>query len=149
MVVACRPSDQKSEQKEDEGIVFDVLSFIDKSPEGVTQLLGKPDTTYQRTVSGKRYFVQYYNEHHTEVMHLQGKVVGIILNEPHPLKFTPETITKFGISYREPTMYEPRSTIMWKNIEGIKVANMYLVGTPRVDSIEHNFRIYFNLEDNP
>ena len=73
-------------------------------------------------------------------------VSEIVVQEPYPLKFAPETITNFGIDYVEPTEYDSLAMIMWKNIEGIKVVNFYLRGELKPDSIEHSYHIYFNMD---
>ncbi|WKN42034.1 hypothetical protein [Tunicatimonas pelagia] len=137
LLCCCTPSND---------IVFDALSLVNKSPTEVAEILGQPDTIFQRTFFGKQYFIQYYNEYGVEVRHYQGKVRGVIVNEPYPLEFKPETITKFGIDYVEPTKYDSLSTIVWKNIEGFKVVNFYLRGVKKPDSIEHSYHIYFNMD---
>ncbi|MGB3587876.1 MAG: hypothetical protein WBA23_15110 [Tunicatimonas sp.] len=129
-----------------ENVVFNAPLLLSKSPTEVTQILGEPDTVYNRTFFGKQYFIQYYNKHGIEVRHYQGKIEGVIVNEPYPLEFKPETITKFGIKYVEPTKYDSSAMIMWKNIDGFKVINFYLRGVRKPDSIEHSYHIYFNMD---
>ena len=138
--VGCRPTESDNE------LVFDALALVNKSPEETADVLGEPDTTYYRTIFGKRYFVQYYNQYGVEVRHLNDLISGVIVNEPYPLKFAPETITKFGINYVEPTQYDSLAMIMWKNIEGFKVVNFYLRGVAKPDSVEHSYHIYFNMD---
>ncbi len=130
-----------------EEALFDIREFIAKSPDEVATLMGKPDTTYHRTIFGKRYAIQYYHQYGIEIRSLNNRVAEVIVNEPYPLKFTPETITEFGLDFVEPTRYEPESMISWTNLEGIKAATFYIVGIKKPDSIEHNYKIYFNLSD--
>ncbi len=129
-----------------EDVVFNAPSLLNKSPTEVIGILGEPDTVFQRTFFGKQYFIQYYNEYGVEVRHYQGKIKGVIVNEPYPLEFKPETIIKFGISYVEPTKYDSSAMIMWKNIDGFKVINFYLRGVRKPDSIKHSYHIYFNMD---
>ncbi len=138
--LGCQPTEPEDD------LIFDALALVDASPEKTASILGAPDTTYYLTIFNKRYLVQYYNQYGVEVRHLNGSVNGIIVNEPHPLKFAPETITKFGIDYVEPTQYDSLAMIMWKNIEGFKVVNFYLRGVARPDSIAHSYHIYFNMD---
>ncbi|MEM6845075.1 MAG: hypothetical protein AAF632_22875 [Bacteroidota bacterium] len=135
---SCNSHDQK--------FVFDAPSLVGKSPTEVTEILGKPDTIFNRTFFGKQYFIQYYDEYGVEVRHYQGTIKGIIINEPYPLEFKPETISKFGIDYVEPTKYDSSAMIMWKNIEGFKVINFYLRGVKKPDSVRHSYHIYFNMD---
>ena len=139
-IFSCQPTEPEDD------LVFDALALVNTSPEETADILGTPDTTYYLTIFNKRYFVQYYNQYGVEVRHLNGLVNGIIVNEPYPLKFAPETITKFGIDYVEPTQYDSLAMIMWKNIEGFKVVNFYLRGVAKPDSIEHSYHIYFNMD---
>ena len=134
-----------SESSEDD-IVFNARELIGQSPEGVIKILGSPDTTFHQTFVKRRYFIQYYDKYGIEVRYLQGSISGVIVNEPYPLKFAPETITKFGIDYTEPTKHDTRSSITWKNIEGFKAINFYLRGVEKSDSVEHSYRIYFNMD---
>ena len=131
---------------EKDNIIFNAPDLVDKSPMEVVDILGEPDSIFHRTLFGKQYFIQYYDKHGIEVRHYQGKIKGVIVNEPYPLAFEPETITKFGINYVEPTNYDSSAMIMWKNIEGFKVINFYLRGVKKPDSIEHSYHIYFNMD---
>lgn len=130
-----------------EDIVFNAQELVGQSPEGVIEILGQPDTTFYRTFIKNRYYIQYYDEYGVEVRHLNGSISGVIVNEPYPLEFSPKTITKFGIEYTEPTKLDMRSSITWKgNVEGFKAVNFYLVGRKKPDSVEHVYRIYFNMD---
>ena len=131
---------------DEQELVFDAKKLVGQSPEGVASVLGEPDTTYNHMLFGKRYFTQYYDRYGVEVRHLDGKIASIIVNEPYPLDFAPETITKFGIEYVEPTEYDSLAMIMWKNIKGFKVVNFYLRGVEKPDSIEHSYHIFFNMD---
>lgn len=139
LIAGCTPV-------EPDDLVFDAPKLVAKSPEEVVELLGEPDTSYYRPFLNKRYFIQYYNQYGVEVRHLNGSVSEIIVQQPYPLKFAPETITRFGIAYTEPSEYDSLAMIMWKNIEGIKVVNFYLRGELKPDSIEHSYHIFFNMD---
>lgn len=140
IIVSCSSPDRATET------VFDAPALVGQSPEGAIAVLGEPDTTYTRTLFGKRFFTQYYNDYGVEVRHLDGRIANIIVNEPYPLKFSPETITRFGIDYVEPTEYDSLAMIMWKDIEGFKVINFYLRGVEKPDSVEHSYHIFFNMD---
>ena len=139
-------SNCSSSENSEGDIVFDARELIGKSPEGIIEALGEPDSAYQRSITGKPYFVQYYNQYGVEVRHFQGSIVNIIVNEPYPLEFAPETITKFGFDYTEPTEYDSLAMITWKNIEGIKIVNFYLRGVQKPDSVKHSYHIFFNMD---
>ena len=132
-----------SQEKE---VIYDVASLKHKTPTEIAEIVGEPDTSFYKMILGKRYYIQRYNQYITDFRHLDGNLKEVILNQPHPLKFDPATITRFGLEYKEPTDMDTTAMILWKNYPEFVAVNFYKVGTKKPDSLDVNFRIYFNMK---
>jgi len=128
-------------------IIFDVSSLIGGSPNEIINVLGNPDSTYNKTILNKPYYYQQYDERDMQVRYLNDEIVDIIINKPYDLEFTPETIEKFGFRLTPPDKMDTAANIMWMDKEGLRYINLYKVGSKKPDSVTTNFKIYFNISN--
>lgn len=129
-----------------DSIVLPVKKIINTDARNVEKVLGKPDSTYNKNIAGKNYYIQFYKSRLTEIRHYNGKVEQIIINRPWDLPYEPQLIERFGIQYRLPDRLEKDAIINWKDIEGFSNISFYLVGTPKPDSVKVNYKIFFTVE---
>ncbi|GET32787.1 hypothetical protein PbJCM13498_16500 [Prolixibacter bellariivorans] len=110
-------------------------------------LHAQPDTSYYRWYFGQRRFIQLYNSMDSaEFRFKKNKLIEIIVNSP-PVDYIPQSITKFGLPFQQPTSSDSSAYFMWKNIyPEYEVVNYYLVGSKKKGP-KQNFKIYFKLKD--
>lgn len=127
---------------EEGGLILDIPILINKTPTEVVEILGEPDTSYYEQVLAKSFLVHRYKKHDIEVQYLKGKSNDIIINEPLPVKFDPESLKHFGLKPIEPTVSREKGMLKWKNYSGLKTINFYKV---RVDSAGNiiGYKIFF------
>ena len=127
-------------------LIIDIKSIVNKNPEQVTEMLGKPDTSYSKMIFGKRFFIQQYEKlNKAEIRFLNDVSHEVIINNTRGLDFDPSSLKKFGFEEKAPSSFDTTAFYVWKNLNDIQLANMYLIGTSRTDSAKHNFKIYFRL----
>ncbi len=130
----------------DPSLVLPVKKVISKNIDSVKKILGRPDSTYNKNIAGKDYYIQLYQPRLTEIRYYKGKVEQIIINRPWDLPYEPQLIERFGIQYRLPDRLEKDAIINWKDIEGFSNVSFYMVGTPKPDTVAVNYKIFFTVE---
>ena len=98
---------------------LDVVALRGKTPNEVVDISGDPDSSYIHYVLGRPFLVYRYDPHQVEMRFYQNKLVEIIVHDPRPWPFEPETIEHFGLDYFEPTTYNPDANISWSNYGGL------------------------------
>ena len=107
----------------------------------------KPDSAFHRLYFGKEIYVQlYYQQDSTEFRFNRDlSLKEVIVNKPS-LKYTPESITHFGLAYQEPNQKDSTAYFSWKNLyDGFDVINFYKVGS-RKNKGEYVYKIYLKLK---
>jgi hypothetical protein len=143
LVFAC------GNNKSENGLIFDATQ-IKGHPDTteVKKLLhAQPDTSYYRLYFGQlRYIQLYHSMDSAEFRFKKNKLIEIIVNKPS-VGYTPQSITKFGLPFHQPTSSDSSAYFMWKNIyPEYEVVNYYLVGSKK-NGNKQNFKIYFKLKD--
>ena len=119
------------------------------NPDKVKKIMNaEPDSSFTRWFLGKEWFVQlYYNKDSLEFrFNKNGKLLEVIINKPS-FEYTPKSITRFGLPFREPNKKDTSAFFSWKNMyEGFDAISSYLVGR-RPSEGKTYFRMYFNLKD--
>ena len=124
------------------------LEIRHQSPDQATELIGEPDSSYYRSILGKRYFIYRYPEaYDLEIRFFNNRAVEIILNKPFELEFAPETISHFGLEYKPPTSMDTTAMIIWKNYEGFNAVSFYKTGEKKPKGVKTNYKIYFNMKE--
>ena len=104
-----------------------------------------PDSSFYRLYFGKLRFIQlYYAQDSAEFRFKDGRLLEVIVNKPS-LDYKPQSITRFGLPFKEPNSQDSTAFFMWKNLyEGFDAVNFYLVGSKK-DQRDINYKIYFKL----
>jgi|GEM_PF-3158961 len=128
-------------------VIFDAKQLKNKSADEVVQILGEPDTTYNKWIMGKEHYIlRYFRLYDTEVRELKGKTTAVLVHEAQDLGFKPTLIEQFGFSYVEPQTIDQDNYYSWKNLEGLENVSMYKVGKKMKPGQTLQFDIYFDLE---
>ncbi len=118
------------------------------NPDQVKKIMKKePDSAFYRLYFGKVIYVQlYYKEDSAEFRFNKDlSLKEVIVNKPS-LKYTPESITNFGLTYQEPNQKDSTAFFSWKNhYDGFDVINFYKVGSKKNNG-EDVYKIYFKLK---
>ncbi|HYF67867.1 MAG TPA: hypothetical protein VD884_07020 [Ohtaekwangia sp.] len=129
-------------------VIIDIKSIVNKNPEQVIEMLGNPDSSYNKIIFGKAYFIQQYEKlNEAEIRFLNNVAHEVIINRTHGIDFNPTSLNKFGFEEKAPSSFDTTAFYAWKNLDDIQIANMYLIGTRKTDSTKHNFKIYFRLRE--
>lgn len=107
----------------------------------------EPDSAFYRLYFGKEIYVQiYYKEDSTEFRFNKDlSLKEVIVNKPS-LKYMPESITHFGLTYKEPNLNDPAAYFSWKDrYDGFDVINFYKVGSTK-NKEGYVYKIYFKLK---
>ncbi len=133
---------------EEQEILLDVKALKGKTHFEITQILGKPDSTYAKYVLGKKIFIQVYKEiNHAELRYTTSDTINsIVINKPYDLPFSPETLAKFGLPVVPPTKKDTSAFYSWKNLEGLSNVSLYKVGSKMPEGVSVNYHIYFDLQ---
>ena len=130
----------------DKGKIFNVKTLAGKTEFEVSELMGKPDTTFTWSFIGRKYRINRFRRYQTEVRYLNGQACEIILHNPEGIPFDPSSLERFGLPKATPNFMDASSTIQWKNLDGIKSINFYKVGRKGGGNTDlPTYEIYFNL----
>jgi len=124
-----------------------VAELKGKKPLDVEEILGKPDTTYNRGILGKQLFImRYFNKRDAEFRFLRSsnQLESITINKPFDLEFSPEVVEEYGLNYVPTQDYDTSSYFRWKDLDGFSNVNIYKVGMKKPDGVKTYFHIYFD-----
>ncbi|HKK43105.1 MAG TPA: hypothetical protein VJ963_11895 [Bacteroidales bacterium] len=142
-LASCQPSGNRNHLFDANKISFGI------SPEKVIKTMGeKPDSSFNKIIIGKkRYLMLYFNRDSSEFRFDNNKrLVEVIVNKPE-LPFLAQTITEFGLPFREPSQSDASAFIEWRNVyDNFDIVNFYLVGDKR-DNRSIHYKIYFRLKN--
>ena len=118
-------------------------------PDQVKKIMKQePDSAFHRLYFGKEIYVQlYYKEDSTEFRFNKDlSLKEVIVNKPS-LKYTPESIIYFGLTYKEPNQKDSAAYFSWKNqYDGFDIINFYKVGSKKTNG-NYVYKIYFKLKN--
>ncbi|MEQ8555873.1 MAG: hypothetical protein RIC06_18175 [Cyclobacteriaceae bacterium] len=134
--------------EKDRDIILNVKELKGKTDFEITQILGKPDSTYTKSVLGKKIFIQVYKDlNHAELRYTKSDTINsIVINKPFDLDFSPETLAKFGLPVVPPTTKDTSAFFNWKNLEGLSNVTLYKIGSKMPEGVSVNYHIYFDLQ---
>ena len=124
------------------GVILDVSSVVNKTPEEVIRILGTPDTTYTERILGKTIFCQRYVAHNIEIQYPESLSTDIVIYGPHGLPFTQSALKAFNIRQQHPAQYERDAVMRWYDLDKFAAVSFYNVVKGSDGGID-NFTIYF------
>lgn len=129
---------------ESRGPILDIENVVDKTPQQVEAILGRPDTSYTQTIVTKHIFTQIYkDEFDIEIMYPKGLATDIVvLNGAPKLPFEASILTRFGLKEIPPSHVRKNFYIKWKNYPGFKTINFFVTDLDSAGRVEQ-FRLFF------
>ena len=138
---ACTPN-----EKEGKNLIVNVPEIINKTPEEVVAILGKPDTAFVQNVVTLRFHTQlYYELDSLEIQYLEGTSKDIVVHKPLPLPLNKMTLKAYGLEPKEPTGNVLDEVLRWENYEGFKMVNMYAIHKDKDGKID-DYKIFFKVK---
>lgn len=124
--------------------ILDIENVVDKTPQQVEAILGRPDTSYTQTIVTKHIFTQIYkDEFDIEIMYPDGLATDIVvLNGAPKLPFEASILNRFGLKEITPSHVLEKSYIKWKNYPGFKTINFFVTDLDSAGQVEQ-FRLFF------
>lgn len=124
--------------------LLDIEQVVDKTPEEVETILGKPDTAYTQMIVTKPIYTQIFrDEVDIEIMYPDGLSTDIVVLDAAPeFKFNERIIARFGLKEIPPSHVQKNSFIKWKNYPGYKTINIFATDLDTAGNVEQ-FRIFF------
>jgi hypothetical protein len=125
-------------------VLLDVPSVMNKTPEQVADVLGKPDTVYTETIHGKKLFCQRYHKHNIEIQYPDSLSTGIVVYGPHDLPFSQSALKAFNIRHQKahPSQHEKNKVMRWYEFNEFETISFYNVQEDSAGAVK-NFSIFF------
>lgn len=136
-------------QKSDENssLILDVKKIAGKTANQVENILGKPDSSYDLQIMGRKIYCQFYNTNQIEIQYPNTLATEIIVYKTNGLPFNQSTLSQFGLDYKiHPNEYLKDRLIRWNDIEPFSSISFYNVDKDSVGNIT-NFNIFFKAQE--
>lgn len=127
-------------KKEKTNVVIDIPELINKSPKEVETILGTPDNSYYKVAFNHKVLVYEYKN--MEVRFPKNIASEIVIKNPVPFKYEPETLKSYGIIADKPTKVVSDGFMKWENIPKFKVVSMYIKHLDEEGNVD-NYNILF------
>lgn len=137
-IIGC----ESTSTKEETNILVNIPELINRSPEEVEKILGTPDNSYFKVAFRHKVLVYEYEAENMEVRFPKNIASEIIIKNPLPFKYEPNTLKSYGITAAKPTKVVTDGFMKWENIPGFKVVSMYIKHLDTEGKVD-NFDILF------
>jgi hypothetical protein len=135
-------------KQKDKDILLDLKAIVNRNPNEVEAIIGKPDSVYFLQMMGKSIFCQLYKKNNIEIQYPDSGATDIIVYGPHELPFDQTALSAFNLEYesQHPSDYKKDRYIRWSDFEEFSAITFY---NPKKDSLDNitDFNIFFKAKD--
>ena len=114
--------------QDDQNIILDVKTIVNKDPDEVEEILGKPDSTYTSHMMGKSVFCQLYKNVQTiEIQYPGSRATDIVVYGTSGLPFDQTALSAFNLDYgkQHPSDYRKGRLIRWSDFGQFSSISFY------------------------